>query len=128
MRLPSALPLALLAALAACGTPQEQCIRSATREIATVDRLIAEAQGNLARGYSYETREVTRWEWERCDDWVPGTPPRMCWEPVTDWVRKPVAIDPAAEKRKLAALKERRAVLARQAETSVAACKRQYPE
>ena len=37
--------------LAACGTPQEQCIGAATRDMQVVNRLIAEVQGNLARGY-----------------------------------------------------------------------------
>ena len=47
-----------LAALAACGTPQEQCINRNTRDLRTVDRLIAEAEGNLQRGYAYETITV----------------------------------------------------------------------
>lgn len=122
------LPLLLVSALSACGTPQEQCINAATRDIRTLDRLIAEEQATLARGYGYETREVVRHEWRRCDDWVPGTPPRMCFEPEWVTVRRPVAIDPAAEQRKLGGLVARRKALAAQAGPAVAACKAQYPE
>ena len=43
--------LAFLALLAACGTPQEQCIGRQTREYRTVAALLAEVNGNLARGY-----------------------------------------------------------------------------
>jgi hypothetical protein len=35
--------------LTACGTPQEQCINSVTRDMRVVDRLIAETEANLAR-------------------------------------------------------------------------------
>ncbi len=128
MRLRLALPLLLIAALTACGTPQEQCIRSATRDLRTVERLIAETEANLARGYAYEMRKIIRHEWTRCDDWVRGTPVRMCFEPVWDTVKRPVAIDPEAEMRKLAALKARRKALAGQAEAAIAACRVQYPE
>ena len=45
----------LMVALAGCSTPQDRCIGSVTRDLRVVDRLIAEAEGNLARGYAYET-------------------------------------------------------------------------
>ena len=45
------LPLLLLA-LAACATPQEACINRATRELRTLDDLIAEQRATLARGYA----------------------------------------------------------------------------
>lgn len=122
------LALLLVALVTACGTPQEQCIRTATREVRTLDRLIAETETNLARGYTYEEYQVVRHEWTRCDDWVHGTPVRMCFEPVWDTVRRPVAIDPQAEQRKLDGLKARRNALGRQAEAAIAACWAQYPE
>ena len=124
----SAALLALLAALAACGTPQEQCIRTATRELRTLDRLIAEQQATLARGYGYERREVMHYEGQICDDWVAGTPRRMCFEPVWDTVKQPVAIDPAAEQRKLDGLLARRKALLAQSEPAIAACKAKFPE
>ena len=55
-----------LAALAACGTPQEQCISCNTRDLRTVDRLIAESEGNLQRGYAYESVTVYEDYWTHC--------------------------------------------------------------
>lgn len=121
-------PLALVALLTACGTPQEQCIRAATREIATVEKLIADTEADLARGYGYRWREVTRWEWEPCGDWMAGSPRRMCFEPETRQVREPVAIDPVAEQRKLSALQARLATLSRAAGPAIASCRARFPE
>lgn len=118
----------LVALVAACGTPQEQCIRTATREVRTLDRLIAETEANLARGYTYEEHQIVRHEWMRCDDWVRGTPARMCFEPVWHTVKRPVAIDPQAEQRKLDGLKARRKALGLQAEAAITACRAQYRE
>ncbi|MDW4551359.1 hypothetical protein R5H32_18535 [Defluviimonas sp. D31] len=130
MRARPLLCLALL--LAACGSPQERCIQSATREMRTLDRLIAETEATLARGYGYETREVVRHVWTRCDDFIPGYGPhpyrRMCFEPVFHTVKEPVAIDPAAEARKLDGLKTRRAELAARAAPAIEACKVEHPE
>ena len=117
--------------LSACGTPQEQCIRTNTRELRQVDALIAETEANLARGYGYEQYTVTDWDWEPCFIGRPtprGYAPPMCWEPYERTERRAVAIDPQAEQRKLAALEARRKVLARQAAPVIAACRAQYPE
>lgn len=130
--------LALTAALTACGTPQEQCIATNTRELRTVERLISETEANLARGYAIETREVSRPAWVVCG-YTPQKPrkpgaeppppkPRYCFDEVTETVRDEVAIDPAAERRKLAGLIERRKALSARAEAVVAACREKYPE
>lgn len=130
-------PLAAVLLLAACGTPQEQCIRSATRELRTVDRLIAETEASLRRGYAYETRQVTRTEWVVCEyvrvpprngDGEGRVVPRYCLDDVTDTVQRPVAIDPLVEKRKLASLTARRKELNRAALADVEACRARYPE
>lgn len=123
--------VALPLILSACGTPQEQCIRGNTRELRQVDALIAETRGNLARGYGYDEYTVTDWDWEPCFDGRPvrkGYAPRMCWEPYERTERRAVALDPAAEQRKLAALEARRKVLVRQVAPLIEACKAQYPE
>jgi hypothetical protein len=119
-----------LVALSGCGTPQERCIAAATREIATLDRLIAERRADIARGYGYEERAVTRWQWVRCDGLFdpPGTTlPSRCWEPYDTTLRKPVAIDPEAETRKLEALLQRRAALATMVESRISDCKAAHP-
>ena len=122
-----------LAALAACGTPQEQCINRNTRDLRTVDRLIAESEGNLDRGYAFETVTVYEDYWTTCPMPAPveGQPPpqpRMCLDerPVTE--RRPKAIDLNEEARKLASLREKRKDLAERAKAVIAQCKAAYPE
>ena len=124
-------PFALLL-LTACGTPQEQCISANTRDLRVVDRLIRETEGNLARGYGYETVTVYEPEWVDC------TPPptqanpkparQMCFDRVPVTVRKEVALDLNAEAAKLKSLKAKRAGLAKAAESVVAQCKAKFPE
>jgi hypothetical protein len=118
--------------LTACGTPQEQCIRAATKELRTISMLIAETEASIARGYRYENEEVVRFAWVRCDHGylAPGAPmPRpMCWEPYTDIVQRPAAIDPAVEARKLAGLKSRQSELQKLANAQISACRAKFPE
>ena len=122
-----------LAALAACGTPQEQCISRNTRDLRTVDRLINESEVNLKRGYAYETITVYEDYWRSCPGpraapGEPPSPPRMCLDRRPELEQRPKAIDLNEEARKLASLKERRKSLALQAQKVIAACKAQYPE
>lgn len=127
----SSLFLTGLVLLAACGTPQEQCINRATVEVRKLDRMIGETEGNLARGYAYEEREVIHHEWLPClQPGPPGQPPMrtMCFEPVEDTIRREVPIDPAAEARKLAGLKAKRADLAKEAQAQILICRKTYPE
>lgn len=125
------LPLALIA-LAACGTPQERCISSNTRDLRTVERLIAESERNLARGYAIEHHTEWRPVWVACygPPVKPGGAPirRMCWDERPETVSRPKAIDLNAEARKLESLKQRRAGLSRQAESVVRQCRALYPE
>lgn len=126
----SALPLLL----AACGTPQERCIRQHTVEYRNVSQLLSEVEGNLARGYAWQEREVTRTEFGECRDirrnkeGEPEFVSRPCWRDVTDTERFRVAIDPAAEMRKRDNLAARKAALSDQAAAYVSACKTAYPE
>ncbi len=114
--------------IAACGTPQEQCIRRTTSELRTVERLISESEINLARGYGYVSERIVRHEWVMCGPMRPGLPPRRCFEPVEDTIRRPVAIDPDLELRKLDNLRAKQASLTQRAEKSIAACRVSYPE
>ena len=127
------LSLITLALLAACGTPQEQCINRGTRDLRTVDRLIAETEGNLKRGYAIE--KVTEYDeyWDTCLDpvVVDGQTqfrPRPCRKERAYIVDRPKAIDLTAEAAKLESLKAKRKDLARAAEPVIAQCKAQYPE
>ena len=126
--------LILCLLLAACATPQEACVNRATRELRTLDRLIAEQQETLARGYALVERTEWRWDWQICDpgtpatDTTPATPPRWCWDREPYTVTDRVPIDPAAERRKLDGLLARRSDEARTAERAVGECRALYPE
>lgn len=137
MRRP-ALALTLLPLLLSCGTPQERCIARETRDLRAVDRQIAEAEGNLARGYALV--EVTVYEdyWSTCLV-RPDTPP-VEGAPPPEPVSKPClkeravretrakAIDLVAERQRLAGLEAERKVLARAAATAVDRCRAAFPE
>ncbi|MDP4032115.1 MAG: hypothetical protein Q8P60_04535 [Pseudorhodobacter sp.] len=130
-------PLILCLLLAACGTPQENCIAGATRDLRVVDRLILETETNLRRGYALQEVTVFRPVWVDCTPLPPlpvaGQPapiPRrqMCWDQRPETVTKPKAIDLEAESRKLTSLRAKRKALARQAEAMIADCRLRYPE
>jgi hypothetical protein len=124
--------LPTLLILSACGTPQEQCISAATRDMRVVDRLIAETEGNLTRGYGYENVTVYVTEWQDCTPAAttanPEPKPRVCLEDVPQTTRQPVALDLAAEQAKLTGLKQKRAQQAKAAASAINQCKAQYPE
>lgn len=100
------LPLALLAA---CATPREACLADATRELRTLTRLAAETRANVLRGYAIEQTQELRERRTLCeidrDDGTTDT--EFC--TVTQVVERsrPVAIDIAGERRKLAQLEAR---------------------
>ncbi|NBZ87253.1 hypothetical protein [Stagnihabitans tardus] len=122
----------ILLALAACGTPQEQCIRGVSSDLATLDRLIAETRGNIARGYGYETRVEMMPEWVDCTprptEANPTPKPQMCFDDVAQEVRRPVSLDLRAEQAKLDSMVERRDQMAAAMAPALAACKARYPE
>ncbi|MEY4982687.1 MAG: hypothetical protein RIR62_953 [Pseudomonadota bacterium] len=124
--------LAPLAVLTACGTPQEQCINRATRDIRVLDRLIAETRLNVGRGYAMEEYTVTLPQWERCpqafDAEGQPLPPQMCLEDRVETRTRPVAIDIAAEGAKLDGMLAKRDQLARASEGAIAQCRAQHPE
>lgn len=132
---PALLLAPLLLGLAACGTPQEQCINRSTRELRSLQSLLAEVEGNLARGYAYEEYEVPMTRWEVCGTETITRPdgtviekPQMCLEDYTITRSRQVAIDPAAEARKRDGLRAKIRALTPQAEAAIRACKVAYPE
>lgn len=122
--------------LAACGTPQEQCISNNTRDLRTVERLIAESETNLNRGYAVERETVYMPSMRPC--WAPGRPTknnpnpapvmRYCDVDVAQTFNRPVAIDLEAEADKLRQLKAKQRELSRRATEVVAQCRQLYPE
>jgi hypothetical protein len=109
-----ALVLSILA-LSAC--VEGGCPSAAARDLRTVDRLISETETNIQRGYAIGTQRSGGFNF--C---VGGGGDNLgvafCGEPG----RRPVAIDRAAEQRKLDGLLARRADLARQVAADRQAC------
>lgn len=128
------LPALACLLLVACGTPQEQCIAQNTREYRAVSNLLTEVEANLARGYAWDERVVTRTEFDSCptvyynSDGERVLVSRGCWRDVAYTQRFRVPIDPAAEQRKAANLRSRQAALSANAERAVAACRAAHPE
>jgi hypothetical protein len=130
------LALAALALLAGCGTPQERCIARETRDLRILDRLIAETEGNIARGYALEEVTVWRDHVTTClvaqppnSDGTPNPPVlQLCERERAETVTRPRAIDLNAERAKLSSMRDRRRDLARAAERAVAACRASFPE
>jgi hypothetical protein len=118
--------------LASCGTPQQQCIGQVSRNLSVVDRLIAEIEGNLARGYAFARTTETHPKFVDCTPdptpEVPDPKPRQCLVNVDETVTRPVAIDLQAEAAKLASLKAKRSQLASSTAQAIAVCQQQYPE
>ncbi|TKW68560.1 MAG: hypothetical protein DI616_00750 [Paracoccus denitrificans] len=123
-----------LAFLAGCGTEQERCIRGNTREYRALSSLLEETEANLARGYAWETREVSRVEYDYCPEVVRNREgearivQRGCWRDVIDTERYRVPIDPAAERRSRDYLVEKLKTETARAEAVVRQCKATYPE
>lgn len=129
-----ALFLALPLTLAACATPQERCISRNTSEYRTVNSLLAEVEGNLARGYAWDERQVTRQRLTQCQtvthdrEGRPVVTNYSCWRDFTETERFRVAIDPVAEARKRDGLVTRRNALAASAERAISACREAFPD
>jgi hypothetical protein len=123
--------LPLLLTLAACATPQQQCISAVAGNLQTLDGLILQTQGNLQRGFGYTqvVRNVPQfvpcgggWNDSRYNNMD------MCLVNTVQTFQQPVAIDLAAEQKKLDQLVARRAQLAPQVAPAIAACQAQYPQ
>ncbi|WP_428546711.1 hypothetical protein [Profundibacter sp.] len=112
--------LALLLPLAGCSTALEQCVNRSTKNLQAVDDLIATTQANIDRGYALDSRPQVSIGLQLCTS--PSANFHFCTGTQTSPKQAPVAIDVAAERRKLAELKSRRAVLKRQSDLVVRAC------
>ncbi len=121
------LPLALLLLLAACGTPQQRCLRAGTEDLRVVSRLIEATERDLARGYGIErdTRRV-RVGLNLCSGL--GGNVSFCVGGADEDRARPVAIDAAEERRKLADLRAKQAELRLAARPLVASCEARFPE
>lgn len=116
--------LLTLLVLAACETPQEGCLRDVSRQAGIVEGLIAQTQGNLRRGYAVEEDQVIRTVPDFCEvrDREGRIRRTFCDRTEVRDVRRPVAIDPEAERAKLDGLLQQRARLAAERTDRLLAC------
>ena len=112
--------LLLAGGLSACGTPHQRCVAAASAELRTIDRLIAETEANIARGYSLERVSETRARLLPCAH-IDG-PFLFCVYDDVVVTERPRAIDRTAEARKLDTLRARRAELLPATRAALAAC------
>lgn len=117
-------------ALAACATPQEQCLSDATRDARVNARLIAETEANLARGFGVRVEErvrerngFCRGETESGEQVV-----TRCEKVDVRKVQVPVALDLNAEQAKLRSLKQQQARLSERTRAATQQCRVLYPE
>lgn len=131
--------LPFLLFLAACSTPQDRCIKRNTQDLRAVSSLIAETEGNLARGYALEKETVWGYTWDWC--YAPPypvnvdgrivyrqSPPYMCDREIPRDITRPKAIDLKEEQVKLDQLRARYTELSRMAGPAIARCKALYPD
>ena len=122
------IPLVALLALAACATPREACLSSARKEIATLDRLIAETRANLDRGYALEREYYTTTRVTYCGgSRRRGLAWNYCTVPDTRVRVEPVAIDRTTEQRKLRELLQSRKRAENKARQQIAYCDAKAP-
>lgn len=122
---PALLLVAALPLLAACGDPRDRCVREATSELRTVEALIAETETNIARGFTVVREPGVRTRLDLCI--APSDPFLFCTGTEPTVRERPVAVDRAAERRKLATLQARRAELQAQTRRALAACEARHP-
>lgn len=114
--------------LAACATPRQACLSDATRDVATIDTLIAETQANLQRGYAIERELYTGTGIDLClGSWRNRVGMSYCTVPETRVSTRPVTIDTATEKRKLHELQQARKRAENTARNKLASCEARYP-
>lgn len=125
------LVLPLLLSLAACASPQQQCVGAATSNLRNIDALILQTQGNLQRGYGYTQVVRNVPQFVPCGGGWSGNNYNnmdMCLVNTVQSFNQPVTIDLVAEQKKLDQLIARRAQVAKDVGPAIAACQAQYPE
>ena len=122
-----ALPLVVLSA---CQTPREACISQSQGDLRVINRLIAQTEANLARGFGLEERQEVVIRRDRCEITNPdGTVSTFrCDRQEVVTTEVPVALDLNAERATLASLRDQQAVLATRAQAAVQQCVAAYPD
>ena len=109
----------------ACATPQEACLRDASRDLTVVRSLISASQATLKRGYSVES--TTRYVIVSQPCFTKKHPNRWCERSIPTTDRKAVAVDLDAEKRKLKSLRTKEKQLQIRTQKDIQACRIAHP-
>lgn len=113
--------LALCVAFAAgCASPRQDCVDHAMRDLRVLESLIDETERNIARGFALQPEPTVRTAVSLCLS--PTNPLGICTTIQSDVRERPVAIDLAAERRKLRQLRAREAELRERARIEVMGC------
>lgn len=124
--------LAAAALLAGCVSERQQCINRVTADLKVVNRLVEETRENIQRGYALEETQIVRERMVLCGETRDADGNIIdrdyCRESDIDTIRKPVAINLAAEQAKLDSLLAQQAQLESTAAAGIKACIAAYPE
>ncbi|PWE32286.1 hypothetical protein DDZ14_11195 [Maritimibacter sp. 55A14] len=119
-----------LLALTACASPLQRCIASETEEVRTLERLIAETQANLDRGYAQRQEVVDGPRVTFCGGYGHGHRSfyglNYCHDPYPRTRTVPEAIDRESEQRKLRDLTERLRAVTPRAQVAAQQCRAKY--
>ncbi|MEL7213449.1 MAG: hypothetical protein AAGK92_12355 [Pseudomonadota bacterium] len=117
-------PVLLICALAACASPFDRCVTEATRDANTLSALIVETEANIARGYAVDEQVTPKISYQYCFNsrgvWT------LCRKRDLRTKEVPVAIDLAAEERKLVSMREKLAQLKAQAGRDIRTCRAEF--
>ncbi|MGY6549459.1 MAG: hypothetical protein ACXIU7_10715 [Roseinatronobacter sp.] len=110
----------ICAALAACSTPRDACLRTANAELRAIDAQISESEAALARGFRTSPVQEPRTTVSLCA-W-PREPVLFCTSHSPGQRATRQRVHPPAEEARLAELRRERARLAVIAADRIAAC------
>lgn len=116
--------------VAACASPQQQCISDAQKPVTFLRQQVAEVQSNVSRGYAVTTKQEVVIEDAICPGVdSEGNPVEvLCQKSEVIDHEVPVPINLSAERAKLADLQSRLAVAERKLAEQIAQCQRSFPE
>lgn len=117
--------LGLLGLLAACATPLEQCLSTATTELRAIERELGERRLALNRGFSVEYVRVPTWGPGLCPG--PGGTSVACLRPDYDVEEIHHRINPERERERIALLERQLAREERRAAEAQGQCRATYP-
>ena len=121
----------LVPLLASCSTPRERCIDAATERYRVTADLVSELRQTIERGYALDRQRVPYTVFDTCYRTHPDSGRIYAFScPYTAWrtETRPVAVDIAQERAKLAGYEERLPGLREAAARGVGACRARFPD